>query len=201
MPSSTSPRLMGCLLPLAAVILMVGGFAAYVKLLSWYEDSHPPAAAPPDLCAAIGSGLFERLVPDGVPESKAIYSSGPDAACEYYTAEDRPIGSDSYGFLGVRLLRYGQVGWDSGAERAADALVESCAGSSVAGQFHTTSGLGDAACAVDSDEGEGGTGKGSAVVRRGADLFWVNFYTHPGTAEQARQAVTETALAALQAVR
>ncbi|WP_433196761.1 hypothetical protein ACQP1G_45160 [Nocardia sp. CA-107356] len=165
-----------------------------------YEESHPPAAAPPDLCAAIGPGLFERLVPDGVPEPKAIYSSGPDAACQYYTTKDRPIGPDTYGFLGVRLLRYGQVGWDSGADRAADALVSSCGNSALAGQFHTASGLGDAACAVYNDEGKDGTAMGSAVVRRGADLFWVDFYTHPGTARQAQQSVAEIAVAALAGV-
>lgn len=198
--SSVSPRRWGCLLPLAVVVLMFGGFALYMKLLSMYEDSHPAAAAPPDLCAVIGTGLFERLVPDGVPEPKATYSSGSDAACEYYTAKSRPIRSDTYGFLGVRLLRHGQVGLDSGADRAAEALASSCANTALAGSLHTTSSLGDAACAAYNDEGEDGTATGSAVVRRGADLLWVDYYTHPGTAGQAQQAVTETTLAALAGV-
>ncbi|MEV4237824.1 MULTISPECIES: hypothetical protein [unclassified Nocardia] len=199
MPSTPSRR-WGCLLPLAAVVLMFGGFALYLKLGSMYEQSHPAAAAPPDLCAAIGTSLFERLVPDGMPEPSAIYSSGSDAACQYYTDKSRPIGSDTYGFLGVRLLRYGQVGWDSGVDRAADALVSSCANNALAGQFHSVSGLGDAACAVYNDEGKDGTAYGSAIVRRGADLLWVDYYTHPGTATQAQQVVTEIMLAALAGV-
>lgn len=198
--SSASSRPWGCLLPLAAVVLVFAVLGLYVKLLSMYEDSHQAAAAPPDLCAAIGIGLFERLVPDGVPEPKGIYSSGSDAACQYHTAENRPITSDAYGFLGVRLLRHGQVGWDSGADRAADALASSCANTALAGQLHTASSLGDAACTAYNDEGKDGTATGSAIVRRGADLLWVDYYTHPGTARQAQQAVTETTLAALTGV-
>ncbi|WP_433712572.1 hypothetical protein ACQP2U_41245 [Nocardia sp. CA-084685] len=171
-----------------------------MKLLSTYEESHPAAAAPPDLCAAIGTGLFEHLVPDGVPEPEGTYSSDSDAACQYRTAKDRPIDSDTYGFSRVRLLRHGQVGWDSGADRAADALASSCANTSLAGQLHTTSSLGDGACTAYNDEGKDGTATGSAVIRRGADLLWVDYYTHPGTAGQAQQAVTEVTLATLAAV-
>lgn len=200
MPPSTPRRRWGCLLPLTVAILVVAGFAGYLKLQAWSERSHPPAAAPADLCAAIGPTLFEQLVPDGVRQTESIYSSGSDAACDYSTADNRPIGSDMYGFLHVRLLRYGQVGWDSGADRASAALAHSCKGTAVAGQFHGASGLGNEACTVYSEEGQGGTAHGSAVVRRGADLFWVDYYRHPGTAQQARQAVTEVALASLAGV-
>ncbi|MEV2221574.1 hypothetical protein AB0E01_17040 [Nocardia vinacea] len=179
---------------------MFAGLGLYIKILSMYEESHSAAAAPPDLCAAIGTGLFEHLVPEGVPDPKGTYSSGSDAACQYRTAADRSIDSDTYGFLGVRLLRHGQVGWDSGADRAADALTSSCANTALAGQLHTTSSLGDAACTAYNDEGKDGTATGSVVVRRGADLLWVDYYTHPGTARQAQQAVTETTLAALAGV-
>ncbi|WP_433657748.1 hypothetical protein ACQPW1_38890 [Nocardia sp. CA-128927] len=200
MPPSAPRRLWGCLLPLALMVLIVAGFAVYLKLQARSEESHPPAAAPPDLCAAIGPALFERLVPFGVPETASIYSSGSDAACAYSTADGRPIGSNTYGFLRVRLLRYGQIGWDSGADRAADALTSACKSSASAGQFHPSSGLGDSSCAVYSDPDQGGTAHGSVVFRRGADLFSIDYYTHPGTAEQAERAVTEVARAALAGV-
>ncbi|KAA8888608.1 hypothetical protein F3087_16585 [Nocardia colli] len=201
MPSFTPRRPWGCLLPLAIMVLVVAGFAVYLKLQSKSEQSHPAAAAPPDLCAAIGPAMFERLVPSGVPDTKASYSSGSDAACDYSTADGRPVGSDTYGYLHVRLLRYGQIGWKSGADLADDAQTSACAGSASAGPYHGASGLGDKACAVYSDEGPGGTAHGSMVMRRGADVFWVDYYTHPGAANRAERAVTEVAQAALAGVR
>ncbi|WP_157172331.1 hypothetical protein [Nocardia pneumoniae] len=199
MTSSTSRRRWGCLLPLATVILLVVGFAGYLALQARSERSHPAAAAPADLCEAIGPAVFERSVPDGVPQRESNYSSGSDAACVYSTADSRPPTSGMYGFLRVRLLRYGQVGWDSGAERAAAALADSCAATAVAGQFQSASGLGNEACTAYSETDQDGTAHGSAVIRRGADLIWVDYYRHPGTADQARQAVTEVALASLAA--
>ncbi|NKY25009.1 hypothetical protein [Nocardia gamkensis] len=196
----TAGRRRGCLLPLTVGILVVLGFAASLAIQARVERAHPPAAAPADLCAAIGPALFEQLVPDGVPSPGGSYSSGPDAACSYRTADSRPSGSDAYGLLDVRVLRYGQVGWDSGAERAGAALATSCRGTAAAGQLHSDGALGDEACSAYSAEGERGTAYGSAVVRRGADLFWVDYYTHPGTAEQVRQGVTAVSLACLAGV-
>lgn len=201
MPSFTPRRPWGCLLPLAIMVLVVAGFAVYLKLQSKSEQSHPAAAAPPDLCAAIGPALFERLVPFGARDAGASYSTGSDAACGYRTAKDTPIGSDTYGYLQVRLSRHGQIGWKSGSDHAADVHASACAGNATAGPFRGASGLGDKACAVYTDEGSGGTGLGSTVVRRGADVFWVDYYTHPGTANQAERAVTEVAQAALAGVR
>jgi hypothetical protein len=191
----------GCLLPLAVVVLIVAGFAVYLGLQARAEKSHPPAAVPPDMCTAIGTDVFERLVPHGVPETGSTYSSGSDASCAYATTSDRSAGPDTYGFLRVRLLRYGQIGWTSGPDRASAALRDSCDDAAVAGQLHGASGLGDQSCAAYRDEGAGGTALGSAVFRRGADLFWVDYYTHPGTADHAAQAVAEVATAALAGIR
>jgi hypothetical protein len=185
---------------MAAVVLVIAGSAFLPKLLDAINDADPSAAAPPDLCAAIGPALFERLVPDGVPVTEAIYSSGSDAACEFRTANNSQVGSDTYGSLQVRLLRYGRSGWNSGPDVASDALTESCDNTAIGGRFHGARGLGDEACVAYQDEGKGGTALGSAVVRRGADLFWVDYYTHPGTVGQAEQAVTDVASASLAGV-
>ncbi|MEV0463615.1 hypothetical protein AB0I30_13805 [Nocardia tengchongensis] len=161
------------------------------------DDADPPAAAPHDLCAAIGTALFERLVPGGIPLTETTYSSGSDAGCDYRTANGGQVGSNSYGSLHVRLLRYGRVGWYSGSDRASHALAESCDGTGASGRFHGVPGLGDESCSAFEDEGADRTGRGSAIVRRGSDLFWVDYYTHPGTGDQAERAVTEVALASL----
>ncbi|MRH89257.1 hypothetical protein GFY24_17685 [Nocardia sp. SYP-A9097] len=110
------------------------------------------------------------------------------------------VGSNTYGFLHVRLLRYGRVGWSSGSDLASDALAESCENTAIGGRFQGAHGLGDEACVAYQDEGAGGTGFGSAILRRGADLVWVDYYTNPGTTDQARRAVTDVALAALAGV-
>lgn len=197
MPSTVPRRRLGCLTALGAVLVVIAGSAFLPKLLDAIDAADPPAAVPPDLCVAIGPALFERLVPDGVPLTEAIHSSGSDAACDYHTPNDRQIGSDNYGSLHVRLLRYGRVGWHSGAYLASDALARSCDGTAVGGRFHGARGLGDEACVAYQNQGAGDTALGSAVIRRGADLFWVDYYTHPGTVDQAERAVTEMALAAL----
>ncbi|MEU0503697.1 hypothetical protein [Nocardia sp. NPDC005998] len=98
--------------------------------------------------------------------------------------------------MDVRLRRHDQVSRDSGADRAADALASSCANTALAGSLQTATSLRDAACTAYNDGRKDGTAYGSAVVRRGADLLWVEYYTHPGAAGQAQQAVTETTLAA-----
>ncbi|MFE7746716.1 hypothetical protein [Nocardia sp. NPDC057455] len=190
-------RRWGCLFPLGIWILVILGFAAYLALQARSERAHPAAAAPADLCVAIGPALFEQLVPHGVPLPGGSYSSGPDAACSFRTGQSRPFGSDAYGLLDVRVLRHGQVGWDSGADRAAAALASSCRNTAAAGRFQSDRGLGDDACSAYSAEGEGGTAYGSAVIRRGADLFWIDYYTHPGTTDQVRQGVTAVSLACL----
>lgn len=176
--------------------VIVGG-VFLPNLLDAFDNAHPAAAAPPDLCAAIGPALFERLVPNGAPLTGATYSSGSDASCDYMTANNRSVGHDEYGDLHVRLLRYGRIAWNSGADRASDTVGKDCDGSSMAGRFHRLKALGDEACTAYSDEGQGGVAYGSAVIRRGADVLWIDFYTHPGTADQARQAVTEVASASL----
>ncbi|MFG1792660.1 hypothetical protein [Nocardia sp. NPDC049149] len=194
-------RRWGYVLPLVAGVLCLAGLVVYSTVHGKAEQSEPPAAAPPDLCLAIGPTTMARLVPDGVPETASNYSTGPDAACIYSTADGRPVGSTDYGYLRVRLLRYGRIGWDTGAERAAKALAESCESTATAGQFLRTRAFGDEACAAYSDVGDGGTAHGSAVVRRNADLFWVDYYTHPGTENDAQRAVTEVVSAALTGVR
>ncbi|MGV9663761.1 hypothetical protein [Nocardia niigatensis] len=141
-------------------------------------------------------------MPHSAPLTEAIYSSGSDAACDYHTPNDRRIGSDAaYGRLHVRLLRYGRVGWHSGSDRASDALARSCDGTPVAGRFHSARGLGDEACVTYQDDAANDTDFGSAIVRRGADLFWVDYSTHPGTAGQAERAVTEVVMASLAGIR
>ncbi|MGK8555788.1 hypothetical protein [Nocardia gipuzkoensis] len=93
MPPSKPRLLWGYPLPLTSALLVVAGSAVYLKLMAAYEDAHPPAAAPPDLCAAIGPALFERLVPFGAPQAESIYSSGSDASSDYTTADSKPVGS------------------------------------------------------------------------------------------------------------
>lgn len=182
--------------------VVVAAFALlgiYVKVVDAVERAHPAAAAPPDLCAAVGTSLFERLVPDGVPLADANYSSGSGAACDYVTADRAASGSEMYGSLHVRLLRHGQVNWDTGDERASHYLAQLCAASPMAGKFAPTDAFGDEACAVATADG-GGTAYGSAVVRRGADLFEVGYYLHPGSASQAQGALGEAVTAALAGV-
>ncbi|MFE3701563.1 hypothetical protein ACFXO7_27265, partial [Nocardia tengchongensis] len=169
-------------------------------VLDAIDAADPAAAAPPDLCAAIGPALFERLVAHGVPRTESNFSSGSDAACDYRTPDDRQFGSDTYGFLHVRLLRYGRVAWHSGADLASDALESACDGTAVAGRFRNARSLGDEACTASREEDNGATGFASAIVRRGADLLWVDYYAHPGTIDQAEHAVPEVVLAALAAV-
>ncbi|MBF6353834.1 hypothetical protein IU449_04590 [Nocardia higoensis] len=186
-----------------AIALIVGAVvvsAALPALFDVIEDADPAATVPPDLRAALGPDLFQRLVPRALPVPDTTYSSGSDAVCDF-RSDDRTVPrADTYGFLHVRVLRYGRIGWHSGADRAAEAHAWSCDASAIGGLFRDTSNLGDEACLAVQDEGEGGTASGSAVVRRGADVFWVDYYTHPGTAAEAERAVTDTVSAALTAV-
>lgn len=200
MPNTRKPgrRPWGCLIPLAAVVVIGAGFAVYLLVQREAERDHPAAAAP-DLCAVLG-GLPGRLVPHAEVEAETTYVSGPDASCVYSTADTRPAGSEDYGYLRARLLRYGQIGFASGADRAAEAFTGECAAGFTAGPGHDLPGMGDAGCAAYDDEGDGGTAHGSVVVRRGADLFWVDFHVHPGTARQAEEAVAETARTLLSGV-
>ncbi|GIG70449.1 hypothetical protein [Phytomonospora endophytica] len=181
----------GCLIPLVVVVVVGAAFAVYLLVQRDAERDHPPAAAP-DLCVVLGD-LPVRLVPHDEVEAEATYTSGPDASCVHSTADGRPAGSEDYGFLRARLLRYGQIGFTSGPDRAGETFVSECAAGFTAGPSSGLPGLGDEACAAYSDEGEGGTAHGSVVARRGADLFWVDYYVHPGAAEQAGEAVAETA--------
>lgn len=178
---------------------MIAAATGFVMLGDRYTRSHPPAAAPADLCSAIGIPVFERLVPAAARVTEATYSSGGDAAC-YYITRDSPPGNDGYGLLHVRLLRYGGFFWRSGTARASNALDHVCDGPAVAGQLHDATGLGDEACAADSDEGPGGTGASSVILRRGADVIWIDYSRHPATTAQTQQAVVDVAMAALAGV-
>ncbi|MFE6858090.1 hypothetical protein [Nocardia sp. NPDC057668] len=183
----------------AVVVLVFAALGIYVKVVAAVERARPAAAAPPDLCAAVGTSLFEKLVPEAVPLADANYSSGPGAACDYVSARGGS-GSEMYGSLHVRLLRHGQVNWDTGSERAAAYLADLCRATAMGGKFSATTAFGDEACAVSTVDG-GGTAYASAVVRLGADLLSVNYYVHPGGAAQAQRAVEETVAAALEGVR
>ncbi|QLY29342.1 hypothetical protein H0264_29310 [Nocardia huaxiensis] len=179
------------------MVLVVAASAMLPKLLDWYDDRHPAAPAPADLCITVGVGLFERFVPAAQRDTSATYSSGSDARCAY--RENSTAGTDEYGLLQVRLLRYGQIGWNSGADLAADAIDFGCESASIAGQFRDSTGLGDEACTAYTDEGEGGVAYGAAVIRRGADLIQIDYYRHPGSSGQALAAVNEVARALLAA--
>ncbi|MVU78963.1 hypothetical protein GPX89_17130 [Nocardia sp. ET3-3] len=177
---------------------MIAASAFLPKLLDTIDAADPPAAAPADLCAALGQALFERLVPYGVPQTQTIYSTGPDAACDHRTPNNRQADPDAYGSLHVRLLRYSRVGWHSPSGRASHAFAESCDNSAIGGSFQHTSGIADEACVAYQEESD--SGSGSAIVRRGADLFWVDNQTHLGTVDSARRAVADVVSAFLAAV-
>lgn len=198
MSEKRATKLWGCLFPLVAVVVIGAAFAVYLLMQRDAERDHPAAAAP-DLCVVLGD-LPARVVPHGEQEKEATYMSGSDASCVYSTADGRPAGSEDYGFLRTRLLRYGQIGSASGPDRAAETFERECAAGFTAGPSGAVSGLGDAACAAYSDEGEGGTADGSMVVRRGADLFWVDYYVHPELAAKAEEVIGETARTLLDGV-
>lgn len=186
MSEKRKPGLWGCLIPVVVVLVLGGALAAYLLMQREAERDHPAAAAP-DLCVILGD-LPARVVPHGEVEKETTYTSGSDASCVYTTADTHP----DYGFLRTRLLRYGQIGSATGAERAETAYEGECAAGFTAGPSSPVSGLGDAACSGYSDEGDGGTAHGSVVVRRGADLFWVDYYVHPALADEAETVVGET---------
>ncbi|MFC9892086.1 hypothetical protein ACFVMC_00190 [Nocardia sp. NPDC127579] len=166
------------------------------KIMDAVNESDPAADAPPDLCAAIGTTLFERLVPDGVADTETNYSTGRDARCAYRTADgSRSSTSDTYGFLEVRLLRHGRFAWKSRSDVASEAFVSACGNTKIGGKLQGEHGLGDEACTAYTQDGA--TAIGSAVIRRGADLFWVDYYTHPGSGPQVRSAMTEVVSASL----
>ncbi|MFD3704882.1 hypothetical protein ACFWUP_17230 [Nocardia sp. NPDC058658] len=197
MSKQVGPR--GCLVGLGSVVLIFVVFGVGLHLLERWERSEPAAAVPPDLCAVIGPALFERAVPFGERMPAASYSGDSDAACEFHTADNHPIGVDEYGNLKVRLLRYGRIWWISGADQASKALASWCDGSAMMGRFVPGAGLGDESCNADGDDGE--TAASSVVVRRGADLIWVDHYRHPASASDTRRTVREVAAATLAATR
>lgn len=190
MSEKRGTKVWGCLIPLVAVVVIGAAFTVYLLMQQKSERDDPPAAAP-DLCVVLGD-LPVRVVPDGEVEKETTYTSGADASCVYSTADGRPAGSEDYGFLRTRLLRYGQIGSASGPDRAAATFESECAAGFTAGPSSSVSGLGDEACAGYSDEGDGGTAHGSVVVRRGADVFWVDYYVHPELAAKAEEVVGET---------
>lgn len=185
---------------LAVTAVMLAAAMGYVVLGERYTRTHPPAAAPADLCSVIGASLIESLVPGGAPVPEATPSSGAGASCHYLT-RNSPPGTDSYGLLHVRLLRHGGVFWRQGTTRASDALGAACDVSGFAGKLYDTEGYGDEACTADHDGGSDGTSESSVILRRGADLIWVDYALHPAGAGQTRQGVVEVVGATLGAIR
>ncbi|MEU4601153.1 hypothetical protein [Nocardia sp. NPDC023988] len=197
-PRSKVPR--GCLFLVAAVVVVIALSAALPVALDRWTRAHPSAPAPADLCAAIGVARFERWVPAGVPDPGSTYSSGSDAMCTYRTPSDGPGHADAYGYLQVRVLRYGDIGSTSGTERAAEALEFGCGNTAMAGSFRPHEGFGDDACLATGDSGDD-TAAGSMVIQRGADLISVDHYRHRATPRFAQMAVEDVTAAALVAVQ
>ncbi|WP_433562655.1 hypothetical protein ACQP1O_35110 [Nocardia sp. CA-151230] len=90
MPPPPRRRPSGCLTALVAIVVAVVVSLLIPKALQAIDDADPPAAAPPDLCAAIGPAHFEKSVPNGVPVSASTYSAGSDTACDYRTNNSPP---------------------------------------------------------------------------------------------------------------
>ncbi|WP_067987685.1 hypothetical protein [Nocardia caishijiensis] len=187
-------------MPVTVVVTVIAVSAALPAALDRWTRAHPPASAPADLCEAVGAARFQRWVPAGVRDPDSTYSSGSDAMCTYRTPTDEPGHADAYGYLQVRVLRYGDIGWTSGTERAVDALEFACGVTPMAGSFGPDEGFGDEACLARGDSGDE-TAAATLVVQHGADLISVDHYRRSATPEFARLAVEDVATAALAALR
>ncbi|WP_067659510.1 hypothetical protein [Nocardia harenae] len=195
-PSKLGTR--GRLLAAIVAILLIVVAALVPTVLDAVADDDEPAAAPPDLCAAIGVTVFERWVPAALPVPEATYSSGPDAACDY---RSDPRSNTASGSLHVRLLAHGRFAWRSGADRASRALAAACEATTASGPLRETESLGRPACVAYQEDTAADIGSGSAVIRDGADLYWIDYVAGPGSIDRVREAIADVASAALSRVR
>lgn len=186
---------LGCGLPVVLVVAVVVAGLAYVRLTERSDRDHPAATAPADLCAVVGEQTVARFVPFPERESEGVYSSttpaNGDAGCAWSSGGART--GESYALLRVRVLRHGQIANKSGVDRASEAYDDVCKDPGGAGVGGTVTGLGDEACVAEDDPDSDRTASAYLRVRRGADLFWVDYSLHPGTARDVRDRATELA--------
>ncbi|GLZ77970.1 hypothetical protein Afil01_27770 [Actinorhabdospora filicis] len=187
----------GLLTLLAVSVLLVTATGVYLLMTDASDESHPPADAPSDLCAIVGDDLAASLVPRASRSTGSVYSQGPDAACQWDSAEP---GSGDYGSLWVRILRYGQVSGEDGSSYADGVFGDDCDAIVSNYQATTTGGLGDEACVATETSGTGGTAFADLVVRHGADIVWVRYYVNPGAGVDVRQRVVDVAARVLAGV-
>lgn len=181
---------LGCATLIVVPVLLSVAAWGYTRLMDASDEAHPPADAPADLCAVVGDDLAATLVPHAVRTTEAVYSNGPDAACQWDTDESRTGG---YGSLSVRILRYGQIGGDDGPSRADGAFGDDCDAFISNYEGIGLSGLGDEACTASEMDSTGGTAFADLVVRKGADLVWVRYYVNPGEGIDVDQRVVDVA--------
>lgn len=184
---------LGCAALIVAPVLLIAVFWGYQRLTDASDRDHPAADAPADLCASVGDDLAATLVPDATRTAGATYSSGPDAACQWDTAQPRTGG---YGSLWVRILRHGQVSGVDGTSRADGVFGDGC--EAIVSNYQATglAGLGDESCVATEDSADG-TAHADLVTRRGADIVWVRYYVNPG--EDVRQRAVDVAAKVLAA--
>jgi hypothetical protein len=167
------------------VIVAITAFG-YLQLVGEEPaDPQPAPTAPDDLCAVVGEDLVAQLLPGELRLGETgNYSEGPDASCAYDSATD----DGGYGHVNMRLLRYGESDGVDGVTRADETFGDGCDAAISNIESTAQPGLGEEAC-IAAAEDSSGTAHGDVVVRRGADLIWVNYWVNPGSASDAEEAV------------
>jgi len=181
---------MGAVPVLVALVLLVVAVAACTGPRGGRPaPAASPSTPPADLCAVVGKGMVDALVPyaDRPLTTTYRYYTRAQASCDARTDRDAAT-STAYAGLTVKLVRYGPADGTPAPGQAREAFDAGCRSGAV-----EVTGLGDRACGTGKLSEADRTASVQLDVLSGGDVVSVAYEASPSTKTRALAAARAAA--------